>query len=189
MKKPGAPPVKAASFLDLVKDGIPKPMQAAVGTRQDVITSLDPLMQTEAEFALKRLGEPGNQAHLILANPVTGDLKAFISPGPGRWSGNGGSLQSFLPLLMIPALIPEKQHRSKYTLTSQLFTPTQTGGPVTLRAAFRNEPTLLTQRLVAADGDKILSVLKEFGISARPGGTNASPWIPFPLWQWRRRIP
>lgn len=170
MKKSGAPPVKAASFLDLVKEGIPKSLPAAVGTRQDMITSLDPLMQTEAELSLKRMGEAWTQAHLILANPVTGDLKAFISPGPGRWSGNGGSLESFLPLLMIPALIPEKQHRSKYTLTSQVFAPTQTGEAVTLRAAFRSERTLLTQRLVAADGDKILSVLKEFGINARPSG-------------------
>jgi penicillin-binding protein 1B len=170
MKKSGSPPVKAASFLDLVKDGLPKLLPTPSGTRQDVITSLDPIMQIAAESTLKRLGEIGTQSHLILANPVTGDLKAFITPGPGRWSGNGGSPETFLPLLMIPALIPDKQDRAKHTLTSQIFAPTQTGGAVTFRAAFRNERTLLIQRLIAADEDKILSVLKEFGVRARPKG-------------------
>lgn len=170
MKKSGAPPVKAASFLDLVRDGVSKHLPAQLSTRQDVITSLDPLMQTEAELILKRMGEAGTQTHLILANPVTGDLRAFITPGLGRWSGNGGSLESFLPLLIIPALIPDKQDRARYTLTSQVFANTQTGGAVTFRAAFRNEKTMLTQRLVAAEGDMVLSVLKEFGVSARPKG-------------------
>ena len=170
MKKSGAPPVKATSFLDLVRDALPKLLSAPAGTRQDVITSLDPLMQTEAELTLKRIGEAGTQTHLILANPVTGDLRAFIAPGPGRWSGKGGSPESFLPLLIIPALIPDKQDRARYTLTSQVFAPTQTGGAVTFRAAFHNERKLLTQRLIASEGDKVLSVLKEFGITARPLG-------------------
>jgi Transglycosylase len=168
MKKPGAPPVKAASFLDLVKDGLPKLLPTLSGTRQDVITSLDPLMQTAAESTLKRMGEVGILTHLILANPVTGELKAFISPGPGRWSGNGGSLDTFLPLLMIPALIPEKHDRAKYTLTSKIFASTQTGGALTFRAAFRNERTLLIQRLIASEEGQIFSVLKEFGVTARP---------------------
>ena len=155
MKKSGAPPVKAASFLDLVRDGVSKHLPAQSSTRQDVITSLDPLMQTEAELTLKRMGEAGTQTHLILANPVTGDLRAFITPGPGRWSGNGGSLESFLPLLIIPALIPDKQDRARYTLTSQVFAHAQTGGAVTFRAAFRNEKTMLIQRMVAAEGDKV----------------------------------
>ena len=167
MKKSGAPPVKATSFLDLVRDGLPKPLSAPAGTRQDVITSLDPLMQAQAELTLKRIGEAGTQTHLILANPVTGDLRAFIAPGPGRWSGKGGNPESFLPLLIIPALIPDKQDRARYTLTSQVFAPTQTGGALTFRAAFHNERTLLTQRLIAAERDKVVSVLKEFGISAR----------------------
>jgi membrane peptidoglycan carboxypeptidase len=170
MKKSGAPPVKATSFLDLVRDGLPKPLSAPAGTRQDVITSLDPLMQAQAELTLKRIGEAGTQTHLILANPVTGDLRAFIAPGPGRWSGKGGSPESFLPLLIIPALIPDKQDRTRYTLTSQVFAPTQTGGAVTFRAAFHNERALLTQWLIGAERDKVLSVLKEFGISARPIG-------------------
>ena len=170
MKKSGASPVKAASFLDLVRDGLPKLPSAPAGTRQDVITSLDPLMQAQAELTLKRIGEAGTQTHLILANPVTGDLRAFIAPAPGRWSGKGGGPESFLPLLMIPALIPDKQDRARYTLTSQVFAPTQTGGAVTFRAAFHNERTLLTQRLIAVERDKVLSVLKEFGISARPTG-------------------
>jgi hypothetical protein len=171
MKKPGAPPVKAPSFLDLVKDSLPKLLPTPSGTRQDVITSLDPLLQAQAELTLKRMGEVGTQAHLILANPVTGDLRAFITPGQGRWSGNGGNLETFLPLLTIPALIPEKQDRAKHTLTSQVFASTGTGGAaVTFREAFRNERPLLIERLIASEGDKILPVLKEFGVSARLKG-------------------
>jgi penicillin-binding protein 1B len=170
MRKAGQPPVKAPSFLDLVKDSLAKHQTEPSGMRQDVITSLDPLMQTEAELTLKRMGKAGIQAHLILANPITGDLRAFISPGASRWSGTGGSLETFLPLLTIPALIPEKQDRPKYTLTSQVFATSRTGGPMTFRAAFRNERTLLAQRLISGEEDKMLAVLKEFGVSARLKG-------------------
>ena len=82
-EKSGTPPVKATSFLDLVRDGPPRPLSAPASSRQDVITSLDPLMQAQAELTLKRIGEAGTQTHLILANPVTGDIESIHSPGTG----------------------------------------------------------------------------------------------------------
>ncbi len=164
--KPGAPSVRAASFLDLVKNSLPNQLPGPAGTRQDVVTSLDPLLQAQADSTLKRMGEAGAWAHLILANPVTGDLRAFIAPAPGRWDGNGGNVESFLPLMIIPALIPDKEDRVKYTLTSQILSNTPTGGTITFRAAFRNERAFLIQRLIATEGDKIPAVLKEFGVNA-----------------------
>ncbi|MGB6064001.1 MAG: transglycosylase domain-containing protein [Desulfomonilaceae bacterium] len=166
IRNPGAPSVRAASFMDLVKKSLPNQLPTPAGTRQDVLTSLDPLLQARADATLKRMGETGARSHLIIANPVTGDLKAFAAPGPGRWSGYGGNVESFLPLMIVPALIPDKEDRVKYTLTSQILFRSPVGRTITFRAAFRDERALLIQRLIASEGEKIPTLLKEFGIKA-----------------------
>lgn len=174
MLKPGSASLKASAFLDLVKETLPGDLPGAAGTRQDVITSVDPLLQYEAELALKGMEDAGVQSHLILANPETGELKAYCAPALQKWSGSGGSVETFAPLVIIPALIPDKPDRARYTLTSQLFIPTHSSA-VTFRQAFRNDAPFLVEKLVSTLGqDKICSVLKEFGVNARSSGDSVA---------------
>jgi penicillin-binding protein 1B len=189
MRKPGSLPVKATAFLDMVKERLPRDLPGTdlPSIRQDVLTSLDPFLQAKAESNLKLFGDAGAQAHLILVNPGTGELKVFVAPGQGRWSGAGGALEALLPVIVIPALIPAKQEEPRFTLTSQVFVPNREGGAVTFRQAFNTEKTFLTRRLVAAlPEEAILSVLKEFGINARSTpdhGISAEAFTPMELAQ------
>jgi penicillin-binding protein 1B len=167
MRRPTAAPVKATAFLDLVRDRLPKDLPGPDGARQDVFTSLDPMLQNDSDQALKGLGEAGGLAHLIIANPESGELKAFIAPGPQKWTGSSTNPDIFLPLVMIPALIPEHVDQAKYTLTSQIYVSPQSG-PLTFREAFRKERQALFQNLWGSLGnDKITAVLTEFGVPAR----------------------
>jgi len=189
MRKAGPPAVKAAAFLDMVREHLPRDLPGTdLGAiRQDVLTSLDPLLQARAESNLKLFGDAGAQAHVILVNPETGELKAFIAPGPGRWSGAGYKLDALLPVIVIPALIPTKQDEPRFTLTSQVFLPNREGGAMTFRQAFNTERTFLQQRLVAAlPAEAILSVLKQFGIGARSSsdhGISVEAFTPMELAQ------
>ncbi|MBI4965392.1 MAG: transglycosylase domain-containing protein [Desulfomonile tiedjei] len=170
MRKPGPAAVKAAALLDMAKEQLPRDLPGSdlSSLRQDVLTSLDPLLQARAESNLRFFGDAGPQVHLILANPAKGELKAFIAPGPGKWSGAGDNLEALLPVITIPALIPDKQDEPRFTLTSQVFVPNRETGAMTFRQAFTSEKSFLTQRLVAAlPQEAILSVLKEFGVGAR----------------------
>lgn len=166
-RRPTAAPVKAAAFLDLVKDRLPRDLPGPDGARQDALTSLDPVPQNDADQKLKGLGEAGSLAHLIIANPESGELKAFIAPGPQKWAGSTKNPDIFLPLVMIPALIPERIDQAKYTLTSQIYVSPQSG-PLTFREAFRKERQALFQNLWGSLGnDKIMAVLTEFGVPTR----------------------
>jgi hypothetical protein len=170
MLKPGAAPLKAAAFLELVKEGLPGDLPGPDGSRQDVLTSLDPLLQSEAEVALKSLEDGGIPVHLILGNPETGDLEAYFAPAAQKWSGIGGTAETFAPFIIIPALIPENADRPRYTLTSQIFIPAHAAA-VTFRQAFRSDAPFLVDKLVSGLGhEKILAVLKKFGVTARSNG-------------------
>lgn len=178
MRRPGTAPVRANAFVDLVKDCLPRDLDGtrASDVRQDVFTSLDPLLQMKAESLIKSLGEAGAQTHLILANPQTGDLKAFIAPGPGKWSGTGGNAVTVLPFIVIPALFSEKRDDPQFALTSQMFVPNRVQAAVTFREAFTAERGFLAQKLVASlSFERVASVLNEFGIRAvRKGDQNLS---------------
>ena len=167
MKKPGASPVRADGFLDLVKQRLVPDFGSAGPGRQDIITSLDALLQATADLELKKIGDAGLQSHLILSIPRSGEIISFIAPGPHKWAGGGGSLESLLPLLMVPALVPEKHDQVSYTLTTHFFTAPGDPVPVTLREAFRSRRPLLVEKLSASLGsDRIVTTLKEFGINA-----------------------
>ena len=168
MRKPGWTPVRADAFVDLVKVHLHAERTSAGPSRQDVVTSLDPLIQTDADLELKKLGDAAVQSYLILLAPQSGEIKAFIVPNPQKWTGSGGNLETVLPFVIIPALVSEKHDQVRYTLTSDLFTGSQEGIPLTFRQAFQKERLLLLEKLCASLGtDKIVSVLKEFGINAR----------------------
>ncbi|MBI5249133.1 MAG: transglycosylase domain-containing protein [Desulfomonile tiedjei] len=169
-RRPNASYVKAPAFVDLVKEYLPKDLPDAGGARQDVLTSLDPVLQNESDHVLKGFGDAGSVAHLLIANPETGNLKAFIAASTQKWAGNSSTADTFLPLIMIPALIPEKVDQAKYTLTSQVFVSPQSG-PLTFREAYRKERQALFQKLSETLGnEKIVPVLKEFGIQTRIEG-------------------
>ncbi len=174
MRRPAAGYVKAGAFLDIVRDRLPKDMPGPEGARQDVLTSLDPILQNDSDLVLKGFGDSGALAHLIAANPETGELKAFIAPGPQKWAGSSSTAGDFLPLVMIPALIPERVDQAKYTLTSQIFVSPQSG-PLTFREAYRKERQVLFQKLWQTLGnEKIVPVLREFGVPTRLKGEKIS---------------
>lgn len=190
MRKPGQIQVKAAAFAELVRTGLPAqvPGTGPKNLRQDVLTSLDPLMQIDSENYLKRLGEAGAQAHLLLANPQSGDIKAFIAPSiEAKWSGVGGNIDTVLPLIIAPALVPEDPAHPKFTLTSTFFIPTRPSGMVTFREAYRKDREFLVRNLVSSLGtERIISVLREFGAPARQavgGGVTMDPIAPIDLAQ------
>lgn len=171
MRKPGSLPVRADAFLDLVRKEIPKEISSAKPGRQDIITSLDPLIQAGADSELKKIGEAGLQSYVITSVPQTGQITGFIAPGSQKWAGKGGNLESLLPVLIVRALVPEKNDQARYNLTSQLFPLTNDAVPLTLREAVRSQRNVLVERLAASLGpDRIVAALKEFGIKARKKG-------------------
>ncbi len=177
MKKPGQIQTRAAAFAELVRSSLPVQVPGAgpKNLRQDVLTSLDPLLQTDSERHLKRLGDAGAQAHLLLANPQSGEIEAFIAPSTEpKWSGVGGNIATVLPLIIAPALVPEDPAHPKYTLTSTFFISTRPGGMVTFREAYNHHREFLVRNLVSSLGtEKIISVLREFGVPARQAGGGA----------------
>jgi len=170
MKKPSQVQMKTGAFVKLVKDRLPAQMPgpAPKEPRQDVLTSLDPLIQNDTERLLKPLGEAGSQAHFVLANPQSGNIMAFIAPGSdNKWSGVGGNADTLLPLIMVPAFVPERPAQAKYTLTSTLFISTKPGGQMTFREAYRHDRGFLLRNLVNSLGaEKVIPVLREFGARA-----------------------
>ena len=164
MNKPGAPPVRAEALLDMIRDRLPRD-QTARGAHMDVLTSVEPLLQAEADAQLRRLGEAGAQAYLVICDPQVGSIIAFLAPVPPKWTGAGGSPESLLPLMAIPALIPAKQDVIRFTLTSRIMAP----GSVTFRQAFETQRAVLMKQLIASVGrDTVLQTLKGFGVSAKP---------------------
>lgn len=167
VRKPGAIPMKADAFLDLVRNEIPKLFSVGQPGRQDVVTSLDPLIQSCADAELKKMGEAGLQSHVIMSVPKTGRITGFISPGHQKWTGEGGNLESLLPVLIVRTLVPE-MNESKNNLTSLLFPLSASAVPMTLREAFGAHRNALVEKLSSLLGpDKIIILLKEFGVRAR----------------------
>ncbi|MEJ2716103.1 MAG: transglycosylase domain-containing protein [Deltaproteobacteria bacterium] len=167
MRRPGQPPVRTGGFLSLVRERITRDARAAHlrTDGQDLLTSLDPLIQREAYLTLKRLGPPGGEAYFILANPQTGVIRAMISPSPMKWSGEGGNLETLLPLVVLAALIPDSNDEVGYTLTSSIPLSDQTGDTSTFRNAFYAHRKLLIEKLIESIGAvTIANLLREFGI-------------------------
>jgi len=184
MLKPGGPPVRAEALLNMVKDRLPRELRTR-SIHLDVLTSLEPLLQAEADAQLKRLGEVGLQAYLVICDPRTGSVSAFLAPVPPKWTIAGGSPESLLPLMAIPALIPAKPDITRFTLTSRIVKPGLPSGSITFRQAFENQRTVLIEQLMAAVGrDTILQTFKEFGVSAKPdnnGGIVVAPMTPLEM--------
>lgn len=174
MRKSSMPVLKAPAFVELAKELLPPDLPGPDGARQDVLTSLDPILQQEAENLLKGFGDSGLSAHVVVTNPESGALKAYISPGRQKWAGTSTSLDNLLPLVLIPALLPERLDQVKYTLTSQVFVSQESGGPLTFREAFRKERQALFQKVWTGIGpEKITPVLKEFGVQVQTTGDKA----------------
>jgi len=174
LRRPGSPPVRAAAFVDLVREAIEKEKNGGSGKPRDVVTSLDPLIQNEAYTDIRRTDEHKSETHLVVLALSTGDIKAYVAPGPEKWNGTGGNLESVLPMATVAALVPDDEQSAKFTLTSRLFPPIPGGRPVTLREAFLAERPLLMRRLVDSIGqERIVKVLEEFELRARSGPANS----------------
>jgi len=176
MRRSGASPVKAAAFLAMVKERLAREtVWGEKGAeRQDLLTSLDAGIQTEAYAQLRQVGKEGHMGHLILANLDTGAIRALVTPTTAKWSGEGGDLETLLPLVVIPGLIPDRKDQVKYTLTSPLFFPGFTGDAITFREAFYEMRAPLIARLTSSLGPSaIISTLKEFGIRCQSRADNA----------------
>ncbi len=170
VRKPAPPPVRAAAFVDLVNEQIADGRTGGSGKNHHVVTSLDPLVQNEANLEVRRLGGRKSNTHLVVLALQTGDIKALVAPGPAGWDGKGGDLASVLPVATVAALIPDDSGSARFTLTSRLFPLIPGGRPITLREAFGGARPLLMKRLVDSIGqERIVRVLEEFELPAKPG--------------------
>ncbi len=189
MRRSGGPPVKAGLFLKLVRESLDEKIGGNVADYgpRDVLTSLDPLVQARSQRTLRSLGKPFADTHLISANPQTGTIRAFIAPSSGARSGDGGGPEALLPLMMIPALTPDRSGRAEFTLASNVYVGTGRAVSVTVREAFSHERPFLIQRVVRSLGQKkILAVIKEFGVHAKFNAGNVlvvTPMTPMEMAQ------
>lgn len=165
----GASPVKARPFLEWVRTRVDEQVgrfKPGMGS-QDLLTSLDPIIQDEALRLLRPLGPAASEAHLVVANPSSGAVRAYVAPPEDNWDGRGDTLEPLLAIAVIPALIPEKSEQVRFTAASQIFFPERKQEPYTFRQAFHEQPAYLARHLLETVGsDKIVSALREFGISA-----------------------
>ncbi len=188
MRKPGAPPVRAGAFLDLVHDALNKLSGATPGVegRQDVLTSLDPLLQHKVGGELAREESAGQLCHVIHADPETGFITAFVGP-TRKWSGSGGDPETLLPLLLIPALLPDKYGNAGLTPTSRVFPVGSSGASVMLRDALSKHGGLLLGKLLAVAGpERMREALKQFGVQAhadKTGILRVEPMTPLEIAQ------
>ncbi|MDQ7784638.1 MAG: transglycosylase domain-containing protein [Desulfomonilaceae bacterium] len=179
IRKPGPPPVRAAAFVDLVKRTMEGERGRGKGNGIEVITSLDPLIQDDANLEIRRMGEQKSDTHLVVMDLRAGDMRAYAAPGPENWDGKGGNLESVLPMATLAALFPEDGERAKFTLTSRLFPRVPGGHPITLREAFFVERSLLTRHLADTVGhEKIVKVLGEFGVRTQRGSGGSIDVVP-----------
>ncbi|MFH1116248.1 MAG: transglycosylase domain-containing protein [Pseudomonadota bacterium] len=170
VRKPGPPPVKAAAFEDLVGEEMDDAETVGSGKIGYVVTSLDPLIQNDANMEVRHLGGGTGDTHLAVLDLPAGEIKALVAPGPDGWDGKGANLESVLPMATVAALIPDGSGSSKFTLTSRLFSSVPGGRPITLKEAFAGSRPLLIKRLVDSIGqERIVRVLEEFEIPAKTG--------------------
>ncbi len=171
--RPGSVPVKADAFVDLVKDRLGGNLHPREENSLDLITSLDPVFQVDAESELRKLGTSGSKAHLMVASPKTGDLKAYVSTGGHKWTGHGGNMDTFLPVALVPGLTAEKHRPPQFTLTSQISLPDRKTSLITVRQAFYNEDPLIARHVSQTIGTApIIAVMRQFGVPAAAKSDN-----------------
>ena len=162
---------RAPAFVTMVKDEIPSDLPGSdIRTlRQDVLTSLNPLLQNDADTAMKPLLAAGLQTYVISTDPRTGEIRALLTPsGRAPWSGEGGDATTLLPFLVIPVLSSDQQNMVKYTLTSQFAVAGSSAASLTLRRAFLEAKKSLAVQLLALIGpNRMVAVLNECGFHAR----------------------
>ena len=165
-----ASPVKARQFLNWVRTRVEDQVgdfEPGAGS-QDLLTSLDPVIQDEVLSLLSPFGPSGAGAHVIVANPSTGAVRAFVAPSTDKWTGTGSGLEPLLAIAAVPALVPDKSERGRFTAASQILFPENKGKPYTFRQAFHEQPAYLAAYLLEAVGsEKIVSALEQFGVSAK----------------------
>ncbi len=177
----GSQPIRADAFLSLVDDKMDAQGTAGdlIIEGQDVVTSLDPWLHTKAQEGLNRLGKAGADAYLVMITPATGAITSYVAPSADKSSGLRGDLESLLPVTIIPALIGEKPGESGLSLNSQIFRADVPRDPITFRAALHTDPNLLTQKVISSAGrDRVIAVLKEFGVRVRLNHTGEMAFDP-----------
>lgn len=138
---------------------------------QDVVTSLDPLLQRNARKGLSRFGRAGREGFVIVADPRSGALSCLVTPSSSRWDGSGGNTELFSPILLIPALAPQPDGRPAFTLSKPVDLPGQAGEAPTFRKAFSRHKALLMERVIGYLGlERSLDQLRAFGVTAEIAG-------------------
>jgi hypothetical protein len=153
--------------MKLVRGALPPEYTTFDGRKLDVITSLDPLFQTDAEQVFKRLDDAGVPYHFIRLTPLTGEIISYIAPAAQKWPGTGGSLDLVAPIILLPALTPDKVDRVKFTLASQISDKRAPDGEATLRRVFRSDRKVVLEKIIDQVGpERIAAALKEFGFKS-----------------------
>ncbi len=180
MRRSVLQPIKTDALVELMNRYTPAQTKSSSEIQQDFLTSVDSFFQSEAENELKKLGESGTEAHLLLANPESGELRSFVSPGPLKWNGKGGDLDVFLPLLLIPALSDNKKDFLRNILTSRNPSNDDESSASTLRQALLTQRPQILNKVVASQGNESLAAfLRQAGINAKANGQiDISPVTP-----------
>jgi hypothetical protein len=180
MRRSGLQPLKADALVELMNKYAPAQTKTASGIQQDFMTSVDSFFQSEAENELKKLGESGAEAHLLLANPESGELRSLVSPGPLKWKGNGGDLDAFLPLLLIPALSDTKKDFLRNISTTPSAPNDGELRASTLRRSLLTQRSQILNKVVASLGNEPLAAfLRISGVRAKANGQiDISPVTP-----------
>ncbi|MEW6347796.1 MAG: transglycosylase domain-containing protein [Thermodesulfobacteriota bacterium] len=170
MGRSGAAPVRASAYLELVDRQL---TTAGKGTelhrgQVNVITGLDPMLQTEITEVVNRYSKNG--ACLMVVDSQAGDMIAYAVASPPEWTGGSGGPSVFAPLMMIPALTGEKHDPPRWTLASPVFIGEDSGGSLTFREAFHKRPADLADRVTETLGpERLIQVLGEFGVRSGIG--------------------
>ncbi len=166
MLRHSMPHLKTAAFLELIKDSITHDATQS----SDVITTLDPLIQNDAESELKKLDEHGIPFYFACLNVQNGALQSYFAPPPGKWAGDATSINITTPILLLPALAVDKQDRAKFSLATQVPATTHSSGTLTLRQAFRQDRDEFMLNIMSRiDSKQLIDVSSPFGFKLIPG--------------------
>jgi len=115
-------PVRAVAFWELIREELPK-LPASQGSRYDVVTSLDPVLQVDAEFSLEAAGRGEYSVPFYFDKSLRRVPQSLLAPAANKWSGSAGSLDLISPMILLRAFVPDRNDRAQFTLTSQVIAP------------------------------------------------------------------
>ncbi|MCL5123864.1 MAG: transglycosylase domain-containing protein [Deltaproteobacteria bacterium] len=187
MFKPGAPPPKAGSFVDIVKEQILTRKNSIDTAKNYIATSLDPLLQAELEVNFRKLGDMAQQTYAIVVNPKWGSILGYMAPTSEKWDGAGGNIELFAPMVLVPGFTPQRISDPLFTLASQITLSQRDNRRFAFQEAFKTDRKELIRRIIEVTGtDKVIEALGEFRVNAeisRDSEILTGPLTPFQVAQ------